>query len=309
MTTLRILISEGNESANRARLIRNAGDSSGGLCDRVLHGIRSDLHTEIYFAPDGTQRPQRPLADYDGILFTGSMSNIQDMTDGTRRQIAFMQEAFASGTPLFGICWGLQLATVAAGGQVGPSHAADSHGEWPFARNVALTSAGRDHPMHLTRPDVFDSYAFHSDMIYELPVGATVTARNDSCIQALEIRGQKSVFWGVQSPPEADGSQAAGFTGGFSTALVEAGYYPDVDTLAASAKVLSRLGPDYRPAPEDREWLGDLALDRFDFAPVELVNWLHHHVCPARHRRLHMSRTGESPNSDYTSSGERNPHP
>ncbi len=307
MTTLRVLISEGNESADRARLIRSAGDSSSGLCDRVLHGIRSDLHTEIFFASDGAERPRRPLADYDGILFTGSMSNIQEMTDGTRRQIAFMQEAFSSGTPLFGICWGLQLATVAAGGQVGPSHSTGSPGEWPFAHNIALTPAGCNHPMHQNRPAIFDSFAFHSDAIFDLPPGATVTARNDRCIQALEIRGQKSVFWGVQYHPEADGIQAAGFTSGFAPALIEAGYYPDVDTLAASAKVLSRLSPDYRPDPKDQERLGDLSLDRFNFAPVELVNWLHHHVCPARDRRLQMSRTGESPNSAHTSSAEGNP--
>ncbi|MEQ5828912.1 type 1 glutamine amidotransferase [Sulfitobacter sp. NFXS29] len=285
MSTLRILISEGNECIDRARLIRSAGHSSSGLCDRVLHDIRSDLKTEIFFAADEAQRPTKPLTDYDGILFTGSMSNIQDMTDGTLRQLAFMQEALASGTPLFGICWGLQLATVAAGGQVGPSGAADGRGEWPFAHRIALTPAGLDHPMHLNRPTVFDSYAFHSDVIFDLPPGATVTARNGRCIQALELQGQKSVFWGVQYHPEADGVQAASFTCGFAPALVEAGYYPDADTLSASAKALRRLGPDYQPNAEDRDQLGALSLDRFDFAPVELVNWLQHQVRPAQTRR------------------------
>ena len=83
MTKLRILISEGNELSDREIFTRHNGCAPSGMFEKLLHGLRSDLETEILLTTDVGQRPLRDLEDYDGILFTGSNSNIHKMTAGT----------------------------------------------------------------------------------------------------------------------------------------------------------------------------------------------------------------------------------
>ncbi|WP_348272292.1 gamma-glutamyl-gamma-aminobutyrate hydrolase family protein [Methylobacterium sp. UNC378MF] len=62
----------------------------------------------------------------------------------TRRTVAFMRAVFASGTPSFGSCAGLQVATVAAGGTVRPNLRGY---EAAFARRITATERGRSHPL------------------------------------------------------------------------------------------------------------------------------------------------------------------
>lgn len=285
MATLRILVSEGNEQADREVFTEHNGSPPSGMFEKLLHRLRPEIESEIILTADAGAAPRRDLSEYDGILFTGSNSNIYKMTDGTRRQIDFAKSAFASGTPMFGICWGLQLATVAAGGVVGPSQAADCKCEVPFAFGVRLCDEGRDHPMHLGRPEVFDTFGFHSDQVIQLAPGSHVTARSRHFIQALEITSAKSVFWGVQYHPELDGSETAGFLRGSVRELVDGEVYSSLEAIEAVAEALDRFGPDSPPTAADKALFGPLDLSSFDFRPIELMNWLEHMVVPAQRRR------------------------
>ena len=76
MEKLRILISEGNEKADREVFTRFNGCAPSGMFDRMLRGIRSDIDTEILLTTDAGQHPAEELHAYDGIIFTGSKSNI-----------------------------------------------------------------------------------------------------------------------------------------------------------------------------------------------------------------------------------------
>jgi GMP synthase (glutamine-hydrolysing) len=58
------------------------------------------------------------LSDFDGVMFPGSPLHICDPMPCVTRQIDFARAAFAAGVPVWGSCWGLQLATVALGGSV-----------------------------------------------------------------------------------------------------------------------------------------------------------------------------------------------
>lgn len=300
MTQLRILISEGNEQADRAIFTAHNGCAPSGMFEKLLRRLRPDIECEILLTTDAGQEPQRPLADYDGILFTGSNSNIHKMTEGTRRQIDFARAAFDSGTPMFGICWGLQLATVAAGGEVGPSQADDCKCEAPFSFEVGLSEEGRGHPMHLGRPEVFDTFGFHSDQVTRLAPGSRVTARNRHFIQGVEITGTKSVFWGVQYHPELDGPDTAGFMRGSIQELVDGEVYSSLDAIEAVAEALNRFAPNSPPTDSDLALFGPLNVASFDFRPIELMNWLEHMVVPAQQKRI---STGK-PAGDHTAQRE-----
>ena len=282
MGKLRILISEGNEQADREVFTRSNGCAPSEMFDRMFNRIRSDVETEILQTTDAGHNPAHPLEDYDGILFTGSNSSIYRMTEGTRRQIDFARDAFASGTPMFGVCWGLQLATVAAGGEVQPSQAMDCKCEAPFAFGIALTDEGRDHPMHLGRTKIFDTFGFHSDQVVRLPAGATVTARNRHFIQAMEIIGPRSVFWGVQFHPELSGPDTAGFMRGSIQELVEGGLHSSTDEIERVAQALERFAPDRPLHDGDQKLLGPVYQTTFEVRPLEITNGLDRLVIPTR---------------------------
>lgn len=285
MGKLRILISEGNEQADREVFTRSNGCAPSEMFDRMFKRIRSDIQTEILLTTDAGHYPAHPLEYYDGILFTGSNSSIYRMTEGTRRQIDFARDAFASGTPMFGVCWGLQLATVAAGGDVQPSQAMDCRCEAPFAFGIALTDVGRDHPMHTGRPSIFDTFGFHSDQVVRLPAGAAVTARNHHFIQAMEIIGPRSVFWGVQFHPELSGPDTAGFMRGSIQELVDGALHSSTDEIERVAQALERFAPDRPLDAGDQALLGLVDQTTFEFRPLEITNWLDRLVIPTRDKR------------------------
>lgn len=199
MEKLRILICDGNTAADRASFKKFVGYAPSKHFELMLKRCSSQIQTDIAYPADPDPLRVLPLGAYDGILFTGSNSHIYKQDPGVLRQIEFAKAAFESGTPMFGVCWGLQLATVAAGGEVLPSRAADCVCEAPFASGVQLTEHGCSHPMHQSRPAEFDVFSFHSDEVIRLPYGAIVTARNRNFIQAVEIRYGKSTFWGFST--------------------------------------------------------------------------------------------------------------
>ena len=108
-------------------------------------------------------------------LLTGSSLHIYRQEPAVTRQIELMRAIYASGTPCFGSCWGIQVGAVAAGGTV----VANPKGrEIGLARRITLTEAGRSHPLLAGRPLAFDAPAIHLDTIAVPPPGTTVLASN-----------------------------------------------------------------------------------------------------------------------------------
>ena len=58
------------------------------------------------------------LEKYDGLIWGGSSLNIYNDTDEIGRQIEFMKECQKKVRKILAICWGMQVAVVAAGGEV-----------------------------------------------------------------------------------------------------------------------------------------------------------------------------------------------
>jgi GMP synthase (glutamine-hydrolysing) len=273
---LRLLVAEGNTSDCCRRIAESAGAMPAESYADALRLIAPDGEVDIFTPADEGATPAAPLDAYDGIAITGSSLNIYRREAVSLRQIDFVREVFARAIPMFGSCWGLQLAAVAAGGEV----ALNPYGrEVAFARNIILTEAGRGHLMHRGRTAAFDAPAIHSDVVTRLPQGATVTAWNAmSEVQAAEIRLGDGLFWGVQYHPEYRLHDVAAVVRRYGEMLVVEGFFKDISELECYAADLTTLEVDRKR--RDIAWRLGLGEDILDerIRLLELSNWITNQV-------------------------------
>ncbi|MGJ5208036.1 type 1 glutamine amidotransferase [Bradyrhizobium sp. HKCCYLR20261] len=269
---LRLLVLEGNSLVGRRRWAEIAGHTPSQSYAAVLRALAPDAVVDIATPADADATMPQPIDAYQGIVITGSALNIYQREPEALRQIELVRTIFAQGVPMFGSCWGLQLATVASGGQVSLNPAGR---EVAFARKIMLTEAGRGHPLHAARNEVFDAPAIHSDIVTTLPPDATVTARNAfSEVQAAEIRSGRGRFWGVQYHPEFSLQDVAWVIRRIGQPLVDEGFFADMAELERYAADLAALHHDR--ARRDLLWrLGldqDVAND--GLRQTEISNWI-----------------------------------
>lgn len=200
--TPRILIIEGNDAEGRARQKARLGRMASEGYSGCITFLAPDAVTEICMPADAdADLPDvERLRHYDGVVITGSALHVWEEKPEAMRQVAFARKVYQSGVPFFGSCWGLQVATAAAGGRVEKN----PHGrEAGIARGITIHEAGRNHPLLEGRPMVFDAPCIHLDAVTEPAPGTTILASNAmAMVQAAEIRHDNGMFWGVQYHPE-----------------------------------------------------------------------------------------------------------
>jgi GMP synthase (glutamine-hydrolysing) len=277
---LRLLVVDGNTREQRESHAAGYGSQPGEAYAEVVRAIAPDAITDICLPADaGANLPDGAgLASYDGIFLTGSALHIYHLEPEVTRQIELMRAIYASGTPCFGSCWGIQVGAVAAGGTV----VANPKGrEVGFARRITLTDAGRSHPLLTGRPLSFDAPAIHLDTIALPPADTTVLASNAySTVHAAEFRHGGGTFWGVQYHPEFPLGQVASILGRMTTILVAEGFRRDeaaVETWLAEIRAL-----DADPARHDLAWAHGLDEEVLDEGRrvLELRNFIAARVKP-----------------------------
>ena len=117
---LHLLVVEGNTRADRAAYREGFGLTASESYARTLTELAPDARCDIVCpADEGANLPgASALGDYDGVFITGSALNLYDGGREITRQIELARAVFAAKVPFFGSCWGLQVATAAAGGEV-----------------------------------------------------------------------------------------------------------------------------------------------------------------------------------------------
>ena len=282
---LRFLIAESETASERDARRAHAGASSGETYIATLLALAPDAQCDRITPTDedGEWPDRATLAGYDAVFLTGAPMHVYDDTPAVRRQLAFMRDVFASGTPSFGSCAGLQVAVAAAGGTVRPMERRQEAG---FARRISPTAAGRDHPLLGGRPAAYDAPAIHGDEVETLPTDATLLASNRvTHVQAAEIRHDGGIFWGVQYHPELSLDEIAVALRRDADDLVEQGLAADTDALEAHAALVEALGHD--PARRDIAWRLGLD-DQVTDAPrrrTELRNFIERLVRPTHAAR------------------------
>lgn len=242
---LRFLVVEGNTRGARQTHKDAYGLMPSEAYAAVIQEIEKDAICDLAFpADEGANLPDAAgLDSYDGIILTGSHLSIYDRTPDILRQIDLMRAVYASSTPSFGSCWGLQIAAVAADGDVQKNPVGREVG---FARRLMPTGAGRSHPMLAGRPAVYDAPAIHLDMVTALPGDCTILSSNGvSAVQAAEIRMNGGTFWGVQYHPEFSLGELAVILDRRKKLLVEEGFcrtQEDAEAYVADLKALDEDG-------------------------------------------------------------------
>ncbi|MCJ2069937.1 type 1 glutamine amidotransferase [Methylobacterium sp. J-030] len=236
---LRLLIADGNDRAARDRHVAATGRTSAESYAAVVRALAPGTVCRLVSPADADAAPPEGLADFDGLIFTGSTLKVSDGTPEVTRQLDLMHAALEAGRPVFGSCWGVQVAATVAGGKAAENPRGPEYG---FARSITPTQEGRTHPLLAGRPAVWDAPAIHSDAVLEPPPGARVLAGNQVLgIQAIEIRHGAGWFWGTQYHPELDLDELAAMLRLCGSALVEAGFAEDSGAVAAYAAEIADL--------------------------------------------------------------------
>jgi len=284
MPAPRLLVCEGNTAELRAKQVAAGGQvMSDGYADLLRRLLPEAVVDICYPADPGVNLPIGGLEGYDGVAITGSALNVYDGGPNIAPQIELAREVLKAKTPLFGSCWGLQVVTVAAGGSV---RANPKGRELSIARRIALTSAGREHPMYAGKASVFEAITVHLDEVETLAPGSTVLATNaQSDVQAAEIRQDGAVAWAVQYHPEFSLGDMAAIVRRYGARLIKEGFFADEparDAYVADLKTLDR-----EPSNKPLAWryaIDDTVLDA-RVRTTEIANWIAHQVLPTRTAR------------------------
>ena len=278
-----ILVIDRNRAATREQQVAAGGQSSGEGYAQVLQGL-APVSCDIVRPADGEVHFSAGvgLASYHGVAITGSALNIYDGGAHIERQIELARGVFAAGVPLFGSCWGLQVAVCASGGRVGRNPLGREFG---FARRIELNAAGRAHPMFMEKPSVFEAVTVHRDAITELPPGSRLLASNDMGMQAIEISYGRGRCWGVQYHPEYTFAEIAATALRYGAVLIDEGLFANHAELETFIDDLRALMRD----PRDRRltWKHGLgpALQSGECRLAELRAWLEREVLPCARQR------------------------
>tara|TARA_Y100001935_G_scaffold141479_1_gene116934 strand:- start:1196 stop:1978 length:783 start_codon:yes stop_codon:yes gene_type:complete len=139
------------------------------------------------------------LINYDGLIWGGSSLNIYDNTTEIKKQIEFMKECQKKVKKILAICWGMQVAVTAAGGEV--KKASNAH--IGIANEITINKIGFNHPIYKSKEKIFNSPAFNFDEVKILPKNAICLASNKiNKVQSLYFEINESKIWGLQYHPE-----------------------------------------------------------------------------------------------------------
>lgn len=222
---------------------------------------------------------EKEIAEYDGFIWTGSDLTIYH-TDDERvtRQIELAKRIYELGIPSYGSCWAIQMAVVAAGGEV---KANPKGREWGIARDITLTEEGKRSLLLKGKPDRYDGFIMHLDEVTKLPSGATLLATNKHThVQAVEVKHGNGVFWATQYHPEYNLYEMARLIAARAAPLVKEGFFETTDAVAQYAEKMRSLHEN----PSSKEIRAKLNVrdDIIDpkIRQQELRNWIDYLVIP-----------------------------
>ena len=202
MKNLNLLIVEGNLPKENNNFKDSGIQTHAESLKESLSYYTKDLNIEV-FNPCSEKSFDRILPNlkkFDGLIWGGSSLNIYNDCIEIRRQISFMKECFKNIKKILSICWGMQVAVTAAGGEV---KKAPNGAHIGIANDIEINEKGLKHPLYRSKNKKFNSPAFNFDEVVKLPEGAVHLASNKiNKIQSIHFKKGISDVWGLQYHPE-----------------------------------------------------------------------------------------------------------
>jgi len=283
---MHFLIIDGYPKKSRDKF-RKVGSKLAWECyaDMLLAHMPDAAYDVIFPSDPDSQLPEgASLSSYQGIMWTGCNLTIFHLDDQrVVRMIELGRKIYEVGVPSFGTCWGIQMAAVAAGGEVKINPKGREMG---IARKIRLTAEGRDHPFYAGKPPVFDGFISHYDEVTGLPPNSTLLASNDfTHVQALEVTHKQGTFWAIQYHPEYDLYAMARLIVAREERLIREGFFKDRQAMLRHVEKLEALHKE--PDRKDLRW--QLAVDDDIIDPgirqCEVKNWLERLVIPTASKK------------------------
>ena len=201
MSNLNILIVEGNLKEENQNFSEVGIQTHTESLKVSLNNFTNDLNFDVVnpSSDENLDLVNEKLSNYDGLIWGGSSLNIYNDTPEIKRQIEFMKQCQKKVKNILAICWGMQVAVTAAGGEV--KKAAGSH--IGIANEITLREDGLKNLIYKDKKDKFNSPAFNFDEVVTLPKNAICLASNRiNKIQGLFFCVGATKIWGLQYHPE-----------------------------------------------------------------------------------------------------------
>ncbi len=280
-TSYRFLIIDGYSKQSRDDLAAAGMELAWKLYANMLEQWLPESEYDILLPSDeGVQMPTASeLEKYQGIMWTGCNLCINDTDNpSVAAQIELAKLAYEIGIPSWGSCWGIQMAVVAAGGEVVENPKGREMG---IARKILLTKEGIDHPLYDGKSPVFEAYISHDDMVLKMPSGGKVLSGNDfTAIQSAEVVHKNGTFWAVQYHPEYDLHEMASLIVAREEKLTNLGFFAGKEDFSDLVSKMRELFKN--PDRKDLRWqlaIDDDVLDK-DTRQCEFKNWINNLVIP-----------------------------
>ena len=197
----KILIVEGNVKEENKNFYNAGIQTHTESLKESLSYLTNDLELDVVNPSSDMdiQNFSNDLQKYDGLIWGGSSLNIYNNTPEIGKQIEFMRNCQIKVKNILAICWGMQVAVTAAGGQV--RKASNSH--IGIAKEIEINKSGIEHPLYKNKEKKFNSPAFNFDEVVKLPEKAICLASNKiNKIQGLYFEINNAKIWGLQYHPE-----------------------------------------------------------------------------------------------------------
>ena len=200
----------------------------------------------------------KDLNKYDGLIWGGSSLNIYSDTIEIRRQIDFMKECQKKVKNILAICWGLQVAVTAAGGEVKKGNNGAHRG---IAHEIIINSDGLKHLLYKDKIQNFNTPAFNYDEVEIPPNNSVLLASNEiNKYEALYFTVGKSEIWGLQYHPEIPYDYMIKLIKHRSEKMIERNVFKDQNEINTHVKSIEKAKLN----------LSD------DIRTLELKNWLNY---------------------------------
>ena len=202
MKNLNLLVVEGNLQKENENFKNSGIPTHAESLKESLSYYTNDLNIDVFnpCAEKSFDKILPNIKKYQGLIWGGSSLNIYNDCIEIRRQISFMKECFKNIKNILAICWGMQVAVTAAGGEVKKSSNGAHIG---IAKDIEINENGLNHPLYKSKNKKFNSPAFNFDEVVTLPEKATHLASNKiNKIQSIHFKSGISDVWGLQYHPE-----------------------------------------------------------------------------------------------------------